>query len=107
MTSTWLFLFASAIAFSAIGFVAVAVLWLRKLRETVSTALSESARQQINTTQRMAEAISRLQKQQDSHNEQIHALAQAGLHIQQEIASIAKRLNTTESEAIRSGQTFH
>ncbi|MDD3030163.1 MAG: hypothetical protein PHS57_07800 [Alphaproteobacteria bacterium] len=95
------------VALSAAGFVFVAVLWLRKLRDAVSTTLSETARQQINSTQHMAEAIARLQKQQDSHNEQIRALAQAGLHLQQEISNISERLNTAESETIRFGQTLH
>ncbi|MDR3424030.1 MAG: hypothetical protein P4M13_02985 [Alphaproteobacteria bacterium] len=107
MTSEWILLFAGATALSAIGFVCVAVIWLRKLRETVSLALSEAAGQQIRTAQRLSESVARLQKQQDGYTRQIQALAQANMRLQQELSTVTHRLDTTQSETIRSGQTLH
>jgi len=103
----WIVLFAGATALSAIGFVCVAILWLRKLRETVSMALSEAAGQQIRTTQRLSESISRLQKQQDNYTQQIHTLAQAGLRLQQELSNVANRLENNAPEPRSGGQTVH
>ena len=107
MTPEWMYLFAGATALSAVGFVCVAVLWLRKLRETVSGALSEAAGQQIRTAQRMSETIAQLQKQQDNYTQQIHMLAQAGLRLQQELSSVTHRLESTQAENARGGQTLH
>lgn len=107
MTSAWMFLFAGTTALSAAGFVCVAVIWLRKLRETVSATLSESAGQQVLTAQRMSETIAHLQKQQDGYNQQIQALAQASLRLQQELSLVANRIESTHGDNIRGGQTLH
>ena len=98
---------AGAVSFCSIGFVAVSVFWLRKLRETVSSALTEAAGQQIRSTQRLNESISRLQKQQDTYNQQIQVLAQAGLRLQQEISTVTSRLDNNQAEQVRGGQTLH
>jgi DNA anti-recombination protein RmuC len=107
MTSQWVILFAGATALSAVGFVFVAVLWLRKLRETLSNALAEAAGQQIRTTQRLNESIAEVQKQQDSYNRQINVLAQAGMRLQQELSNVSNRLDTSHAETTRGGQTLH
>ena len=107
MTPEMIYLFAGATAFSAMGFVFVAVVWLRKLRDTVSGALAEAATQQIRTAQRMNESIAEVQKQQDNYNRQIHVLAQAGLRLQQELSNVTNRLDNTQSEGTRGGQTLH
>ncbi len=107
MIPEWLFLFAGAVALSAIGFVCVAVIWLRKLHDTVSVALSEAAKQQINTAQRMSDAIAQVQKQQDNYNQQIQMLAQAGLRLQREISNVSSRIGDARAENIRGGQTVH
>lgn len=107
MNAEWMLIFSGTVALSAVGFVYVAVIWLRKLRETVSVALSEAAGQQIRTAQRMSESIAQLKKQQDNYAQQIHALAQAGMRLQQELSSVATRLENTQAENIRGGQTLH
>jgi ribosomal 50S subunit-associated protein YjgA (DUF615 family) len=107
MKSEWMYLFSGAVALSALGFVCVAVFWLRKLRDTVSTALSEAAGQQIRTAQRLNESIAQVQKQQDGYNRQIQILAQAGMRLQQELSSVTNRLDSTQAEHSRGGQTLH
>ena len=107
MTAQWMCLFAGAIALSAVGFVCVAVIWLRKLRETVSTALTEAAGHQIRTSQRLSESIAQLQKQQDNYTHQINILAQAGIRLQHEMSNISNRLDNSQSESGRGGQTLH
>ncbi|MFA4993927.1 MAG: hypothetical protein WC521_01285 [Bdellovibrionales bacterium] len=107
MPSEWLYLCIGVIILSVAGFVCMAVLWLRKLRESVIASLSEVAEQQIRSAQRTCESIAQIQKQQDTYNQQIHSLAQAGLRLQQEISSVSNRLSNTQSENVRGGQTLH
>jgi biopolymer transport protein ExbB/TolQ len=107
MKPEWLYLFSGAIALSAVGFVYVAVTWLRKLRETLSTALAEAAGQQIRTAQRLNESIAQVQKQQDNYNHQVQILAQAGMRLQQELSNVTSRLDNTQSENPRGSHTLH
>jgi hypothetical protein len=107
MTPEWLILFAGATALSAVGFVLVAAFWLRKLRETVLSSLGEVAGQQVRSAQFASETIAQLQKQQDCCAQQIQTLAQAGLRLQQEISAVTHRLENTQKENIRGGQTLH
>jgi chromosome segregation ATPase len=107
MPPEWIYLFAGAIALSAVGFVCVAVIWLRKLRETVSFALTEAAGQQIRTAQRLGESIAQVQKQQDGYTQQINVLAQAGMRLQQELSNVSNRLENTQADHVRGGQTLH
>lgn len=107
MMMNWMFLFAGAVTLSAAGFVAVAVLWLRKLREAVAKALAESSNQQIHTAQRLNAALDEVRKQQDVYNRQIQVLAQAGIRMKQELSTVATRLDHTQSETARGGHTLH
>jgi chromosome segregation ATPase len=107
MNYEWLVLFAGAVVLSAAGFVTIAVIWLRKLRETVGTALSEAAGQQIRTAQRLAEQVAQLQKQQDGYSQQINILAQAGMRLQQELSNVANRLENAQGEVPRGNHTMH
>jgi len=107
MPTEWLYLFVGAVVLSAAGVVCVAALWLRRLRESVVSSLSEVAEQQIRSAQRTSESIAQIQKQQDNYSEQIRALAQAGLRLQQEISSVSNRLSNTQTENLRGGQTLH
>jgi len=107
MKPEWMYLFAGAVSLSAFGFVCVAVFWLRKLRETVSVALSEAAGQQIRTTQRLNESIAQVQKQQDGYNHQIQVLAQAGMRLQQELSNVTNRLDSARPEVQRGSHTLH
>jgi hypothetical protein len=95
----WIIAFAGTIAIAAVTFVAVAVLWLRKLRETVSKALTESANQQIRTAQRLGEAVALVQKQQRAYEQQLHNLAQASLKLRQELTTVATRLEHSDTTA--------
>ena len=108
MNIEWLYLFAGAIALSALGFVCVAVLWLRKLRDAVSSSMTEAAGQQILNAQRLGDTVARLQKQQDNYTKQINVLAQAGMRLQQELSTLSSRLDHSQEEGQRSGrQTLH
>lgn len=99
--------FAAVTALSAIGFMAVAVLWLRRMRGTVSTALSEAANQQVRTAQRLGDALAQMQKQQRTYDQQLQSLAQAGLRLRQELVNVTTRLEHSQSDAGRGDQTFH
>jgi len=107
MQTQWLVLFAGAVTLSAAGFIGVAVIWLRKLRETVSSALTEAAGQQIRTAQRLGEQVAQLQKQQDGYGQQIHILAQAGMRLQQELSNVASRLENAQADHERGNHTMH
>jgi biopolymer transport protein ExbB/TolQ len=107
MKPEWIYLFAGAAMLSLVGFLFVVVTWLCRLRDTVSAALTEAAGQQIRTAQRMNESLAQVQKQQESYNQQIHVLAQAGLRLQQELSNVTSRLDNTQSESTRGTQTLH
>ena len=103
----WILAFAAATALSATAFVVVAVLWLRRLRETVSAALNDSATQQLRTAQKLGEAIANVQKQQRNYEQQLHDLAQASLKLRRELTTVAHRLETSDAEAARGDRTVH
>ena len=99
--------FAAVTALSATGFVVVAVLWLRKLRETVSQALTESASQQVHTAQRLGESIAQVQKQQRGYEQQLQTLAQANAQLRQGLVSVASQLQHGHTDAARVDPTIH
>lgn len=103
----WIVIFAAITAVSATGFVVVAVMWLRKLRETVSTSLAEAANQQVRTAQRLGDALAQVQKQQHNYDQQLQNLAQAGLRLRQEIVNVNARLESNQAEIIRGDSTVH
>jgi len=103
----WIFAFSGATALCAAGFMAVAILWLKKLRVTVSAALNDAADQQVVAAQRLGDAIAQVQKQQRAYEQQLHNLAQASLKLRQELTSVSHRLEHTESEMPRSDRTVH
>ncbi len=107
MPQEWIYLLTATICMCAGVSVFVAVVWLRKLRETVASALSEAAGQQIKTAQRMGESIAQLQKQQDGYTHQINVLAQAGIRLQQELSSVSNRLENAQVESPRGTNTLH
>ncbi len=96
-----------ASAISATGFVFIAVLWLRKLRETVSLALAEAARQQVRTAQRLSEGFAQMQKQQRGYEQQLQILSQSNTQLRQGLVTVANRLDVTQADAVRSDQTVH
>lgn len=103
----WMLVFSAVTGLSAAGFVVVAVLWLRKLRETVSQALTESANQQVQTAQRFSEAIAQVQKQQRGYEQQLQTLAQANAQLRQGLVSVASQLQHGQVDAARVEPTIH
>jgi hypothetical protein len=103
----WLIAFTAMTALSATGFVVVAVLWLRKMRETVSKALAEGANQQVRMAQRLADALSQVQKQHHNYDQQLQNLAEAGLRLRQELVNVSTRLEHSQADAARGDQTLH
>jgi DNA anti-recombination protein RmuC len=94
-------------AFSAAGFMVVAVLWLRKLRDTVSSSLAEAANQQVRTAQRLGESLSQVQKQQRTYEQQLQLLSQANTQLRQGLVSMATRLEHASPDSARGDQTIH
>jgi cell shape-determining protein MreC len=92
----WAIAFIISTALAATGFVVVAILWLRKLRETLAGALGETAGQQIRTAQRLSEALAQIQRQQTLNNQRIQSLAEANIYLQKELSSLSERLDTND-----------
>jgi hypothetical protein len=103
----WVLTFTAVSGLSATAFVVIAVLWLRKLRETVSAALAESANQQVHTAQRFSEAIAQVQKQHRGYEQQLQTLAQANVQLRQGLVSIASQLQHGQTDASRVETTIH
>jgi DNA-binding transcriptional regulator YbjK len=102
-----IFVFAGITALSAAAFMVIAVLWLRKLRATVSSALTDSADQQIITAQKLGDALAQVQKQQRFYEQQLHNLAQASLKLRAELTSVSHKLESVEPDAHRGDRTVH
>jgi DNA anti-recombination protein RmuC len=94
-------------AISAAGFVVVAVMWLRKLRQTVSSALTEAASQQVRTAQRLGDALAQVQKQQRNYEQQLQLLSQANTQLRQGLVNVATRLEHSGTDAGRNDHTIH
>jgi DNA anti-recombination protein RmuC len=99
--------FAAVTSLSTTGFVVVAVMWLRRLRETMSNALTEAANQQVRTAQRMADSLAQVQKQQKNYEQQIQMLAQANAQLRQGLVNVATRLDNTTIDPNRNDHTLH
>ena len=98
----WVLLLAVSTTLAATGFVVVAVLWLKKLRQTVQTAMGDIASQQVLNAQRLSETIGQLQKQQRTLETQIQNLAQANDRLRQDMTAIATRVEHSEREMAQS-----
>jgi len=103
----WILAFAAMTGLSTAGFVVIAVLWLRKLRETVSTAFAESANQQVQTARRFSDAIAEVQKQQRNCEQQLLQLAQANSQLRQGLVTVASQLQHGQVDATRVEPTIH
>ena len=101
----WIAALSGLVALSAAIFMAVAVLWLRKLRSTVSATLAETATHQVHSAQKLGEAVGHLQKQQRAYEQQLHNLAQASLKLRQELTTVAHRLE--HSDELPGDRTVH
>jgi len=94
----WVLALSTLTALAATGFAVVGTLWLKKLREAVSTTLSETARQQVRTAQRLGEALGHLQKQHRDYEKQLHNLTQANIRLRQDISALLSRIEHSERE---------
>lgn len=103
----WILAFASVTALSVTAFVVVAVMWLKRLRETVSATLAETANQQVRTAQRLGDQIAQLQKQQRHYEQQLQILAQTSTQLRQGLVNVATRLENNQADAPRSDYTLH
>ncbi len=102
----WVIGLTAVTALSATGFVVVAVLWLRKLRDSVSTALAETASQQVLTAQRLSESLAQVQKQQRNYEQQLQLLSQANTQLRQGLVNVATRLEHNQANA-NNDHTIH
>jgi len=73
----WILTFVALTGISAAGFVVVAVLWLCKLRETVSVALAESASQQVQPPNVSVRLWRKCKNSIAANEQQLQNLAQA------------------------------
>ena len=103
----WVVAFAASTAMAAAVFVFLAMTWMRKMRETLSAALTDVASQQLKTAQRLGESIGQLQKQQRTYEQQLHNLAQAGMRMRQDIANVTHRLEHTDHQHDARDRTVH
>lgn len=103
----WSLVFMASTAFAALGFVVVAVLWLRKLRETISTALGETAGQQLRSSQILHDKITHLQTQQMLHKDRLEDLTAANNQLRKELGQLAGRVNTEDKKANSSPRHLH
>ncbi len=104
---SWILIVVAVTSVSAISFVVVAALWMRKLRDSVSAALTEAANQQVRTAQRLAEALAQVQKQQRNYDQQLQLLAQANTQLRQGLVSVATRLDLGRPENHNTDHTIH
>ena len=103
----WLLSMVAVTVVSAACFMVVGVLWLRKLRETVASALTEAANQQVRTAQRLSDALAQVQKQQRGYEQQLQLLSQANTQLRQGLVSVATRLDNGQTDTARGDQTIH
>ena len=96
----WAIAFIASTAFAAVGFVVVAIMWLKKLRETLSLALGETAGQQLRSSQRIGETIAQLQRQQQLTDQRLQTLAETSLRLRQELDQLAGKVEMTERDCV-------
>lgn len=100
-------LFSSLIAAaSSLGFAALALLWLRRVRRMVRSVLGETALHQVNTANRLGESIRRLQLQNQEQAQQIVTLGRACQLLRQELLAMQGRQETT-SDTVPESTTIH
>jgi len=96
--SIWALTFVASTALAALGFVVVAIVWLKKLRETLSVMLGETAGQQVRTAQRFGETIARMQQQQQLYEQRLQTLTEANLRMRQDLNHLAGKVEPAENE---------
>lgn len=102
----WIFLSALIAAASSLGFAALALLWLRRTKKMLRTVLGETAMHQVNTANRLSEAIRRLQIQNQDYGEQIVVLSRACQQLRQDIQTLNAR-QATMPDSTHNSPTIH
>lgn len=107
--NAWAILFIASTVLAALGFVAVAVLWLKKLREALSIALGETAHQQVRTAQRFGETLAEMQRHQRLYEQRLQTLTEANIHMRQELNALAGKIELSErsQDEFRGSRLIH
>jgi len=94
----WVISFIASTAFASIGFVVVAILWLKKLRETLSCTLAETAGQQVRNAQHVSKTLSEIQLHQELYEQRLQTLTEANIRMRQDLNEITNKIALSESE---------
>jgi len=94
----WAIAFIASTGLAAAGFVVVAVLWLKKLREALAITLGETAGQQVRTAQRLSETMAAMQRRQHLSEQRLQTLTEANIHMRHELNELAGKVEMTERE---------
>ncbi len=81
------------------GFVLGAMLWLKRLRANLATAVSEALTRQITHGQKVEEALTVLQQNQKKMEGQVLLLAEAQTRARNDINALAQRFEQREVSA--------
>lgn len=92
------------LAFATGAFVVGAMLWLRRLRRTLSDAVSEALQRQIHHGQKVEEALALLQHEQKQVEKHIMALAQAHNRLRNDVTTVAQRVEQHQREVAGDAQ---
>lgn len=90
--------FVASTALAALGFVAFAVFWLRRLRDTLSLTLGETAGHQIRSSQRFGETLAQMLKQMRLYEQRLQTLTEANIRMRQDLNELAGKLDHAERE---------
>ncbi len=94
----WVISFVVSTALAATGFVVVAVVWLKKLRETLSGTLAETVSQQVRNAQHVSETLTELQLHQQLYEQRLQTLTEANIRMRQDLNEMANKVALSESE---------
>lgn len=94
---------------AATGFVVVAVLWLRKMRDALATTLGETAGTQFRTVQRLTQTIDQLLHRQELYEKRLCTLTEANIKMRQDLNVLAARVALSEGDAAQppQGRVLH
>lgn len=86
-------------AVSVTGFIVIAILWMKKLREAVGAAIIENAGQQIRAAQTLNETIAKIHKDLRSHDQQFQTLALSHSRLKHDLEAMQTIALRPEPEA--------
>lgn len=94
----WVVTLLASTVLAAAGFVVVAVLWLRKLRDALATTVGENTGNQIRSTQRLAMTVEQLLHRQELYEKRLLTLTDANIKMRQDLNLLAERLALSEGD---------